>query len=132
MYEGMKPKDAALVRDNGACICGEFSGTDASGFRSRNPVGSGAANCLRDFSKPRRTKCGRSEILNAKADTNGKSDAGFRKGNEMIGIIGIVIFAMVFGGYILAGGKLAIILKSLPFENDDDRRRSGWCISCQQ
>jgi chemotaxis protein MotA len=35
----------------------------------------------------------------------------------MIGIIGIVIiFAMVFGGYILAGGKLHIILKSLPFE----------------
>lgn len=35
----------------------------------------------------------------------------------MLGIIGIVvIFAMVFGGYILAGGKLGIILKSLPFE----------------
>lgn len=35
----------------------------------------------------------------------------------MIGIIGIVIiFAMVFGGYLLAGGKLGIILKSLPFE----------------
>ncbi|EPX84171.1 flagellar motor stator protein MotA [Rubellimicrobium thermophilum DSM 16684] len=35
----------------------------------------------------------------------------------MIGIIGIVIiFAMVFGGYILAGGKLSIILKALPFE----------------
>lgn len=35
----------------------------------------------------------------------------------MIGIVGIVIiFAMVFGGYILAGGKLAIILKALPFE----------------
>ena len=35
----------------------------------------------------------------------------------MIGIIGIVvIFAMVFGGYILAGGKLGIIMKSLPFE----------------
>jgi chemotaxis protein MotA len=35
----------------------------------------------------------------------------------MIGIIGIVIiFAMVFGGYILAGGKLTIIMKSLPFE----------------
>ncbi|NDV02532.1 flagellar motor stator protein MotA [Pseudoroseicyclus tamaricis] len=35
----------------------------------------------------------------------------------MIGIIGIVIiFAMVFGGYILAGGKMGIILKSLPFE----------------
>ena len=35
----------------------------------------------------------------------------------MIGIVGIaVIFIMVFGGYILAGGKLAIILKSLPFE----------------
>ncbi|WP_373354960.1 flagellar motor stator protein MotA [Pseudoroseicyclus sp. CXY001] len=35
----------------------------------------------------------------------------------MIGIIGIVIiFVMVFGGYILAGGKLGIILKSLPFE----------------
>lgn len=35
----------------------------------------------------------------------------------MIGIIGIVfIFAMVFGGYLLAGGKMSIILKSLPFE----------------
>lgn len=35
----------------------------------------------------------------------------------MIGIIGIVvIFAMVFGGYLAAGGKLGIILKSLPFE----------------
>ncbi|MCB1364755.1 MAG: flagellar motor stator protein MotA [Rhodobacteraceae bacterium] len=35
----------------------------------------------------------------------------------MIGIIGIVmIFVMVFGGYLLAGGKMAIILHSLPFE----------------
>lgn len=35
----------------------------------------------------------------------------------MIGIVGIgIIFVMVFGGYILAGGKLGIILKSLPFE----------------
>ncbi|MFQ6546828.1 flagellar motor stator protein MotA [Aestuariibius sp. 2305UL40-4] len=35
----------------------------------------------------------------------------------MIGMIGIVIvFVMVFGGYLLAGGKLGIILKSLPFE----------------
>lgn len=35
----------------------------------------------------------------------------------MIGIIGIVmIFVMVFGGYILAGGKLGIILHSLPYE----------------
>ena len=35
----------------------------------------------------------------------------------MIGLIGIVIiFVMVFGGYTLAGGKLGIILKSLPFE----------------
>ncbi|SLN76566.1 flagellar motor stator protein MotA [Roseisalinus antarcticus] len=35
----------------------------------------------------------------------------------MIGIIGIVlIFVMVFGGYILAGGKMQIITKSLPFE----------------
>jgi len=35
----------------------------------------------------------------------------------MIGIIGIVvIFIMVFGGYILAGGKMGIILKALPFE----------------
>jgi chemotaxis protein MotA len=35
----------------------------------------------------------------------------------MFGIIGIiVIFAMVFGGYLLAGGKMSIILKSLPFE----------------
>lgn len=35
----------------------------------------------------------------------------------MIGIVGIVIiFAMVFGGYVLAGGKLGIILGSLPFE----------------
>ena len=35
----------------------------------------------------------------------------------MIGIIGIVmIFAAVFGGYMLAGGKLGIVLKALPFE----------------
>ena len=35
----------------------------------------------------------------------------------MIGIIGIVIiFVMVFGGYIAAGGKMGIILKALPFE----------------
>ncbi|KGB83633.1 MAG: flagellar motor stator protein MotA [Confluentimicrobium sp.] len=35
----------------------------------------------------------------------------------MIGIIGIVlIFVMVFGGYLAAGGKMAIILKSLPYE----------------
>ena len=35
----------------------------------------------------------------------------------MIGIIGIlIIFVMVFGGYIAAGGKLGIILKALPFE----------------
>ncbi|MBF9035260.1 flagellar motor stator protein MotA [Rhodobacterales bacterium HKCCE2091] len=35
----------------------------------------------------------------------------------MFGIIGIVIvFVMVFGGYILAGGKLGPIMKSLPFE----------------
>lgn len=35
----------------------------------------------------------------------------------MFGIIGIVtIFAMVFGGYLLAGGKMGIIMKSLPFE----------------
>ena len=35
----------------------------------------------------------------------------------MISIVGIVLtFLMVFGGYLLAGGKLGIILKSLPFE----------------
>ena len=35
----------------------------------------------------------------------------------MIGIAGIaIIFVMVFGGYVAAGGKLGIILKSLPFE----------------
>lgn len=35
----------------------------------------------------------------------------------MIGIVGIgIIFAMVFGGYLLAGGKLGIIIKALPFE----------------
>lgn len=35
----------------------------------------------------------------------------------MLGIVGIgIIFVMVFGGYLLAGGKLGIILKSLPFE----------------
>jgi chemotaxis protein MotA len=35
----------------------------------------------------------------------------------MFGIIGIVIiFAMVFGGYVAAGGKMSIIMKSLPFE----------------
>lgn len=35
----------------------------------------------------------------------------------MIGIIGIVvIFVMVFGGYLAAGGKMGIIFKALPFE----------------
>lgn len=35
----------------------------------------------------------------------------------MIGIAGIVIiFVMVFGGYLLAGGKMGIIMKALPFE----------------
>ncbi|MEP1332016.1 MAG: flagellar motor stator protein MotA [Lentilitoribacter sp.] len=35
----------------------------------------------------------------------------------MIGIIGIItIFVMVFGGYLAAGGKMGIILQSLPFE----------------
>ena len=35
----------------------------------------------------------------------------------MIGIVGIlIVFAMVFGGFLLAGGTLSIILKALPFE----------------
>lgn len=35
----------------------------------------------------------------------------------MVGIIGIIIvFVMVFGGYLAAGGKLGIVLKALPFE----------------
>lgn len=35
----------------------------------------------------------------------------------MLAIVGIVVvFAMVFGGYLLAGGKFAIIVKALPFE----------------
>ncbi len=35
----------------------------------------------------------------------------------MIGIVGIVIiFVMVFGGYLLAGGKIGIILHALPYE----------------
>ena len=35
----------------------------------------------------------------------------------MIGIVGIImIFALVFGGYVAAGGKMAIILHSLPYE----------------
>ena len=35
----------------------------------------------------------------------------------MVGLIGIaVIFVMVFGGYVAAGGKMGIILKALPFE----------------
>ena len=35
----------------------------------------------------------------------------------MIGIIGIIIiFAMVFGGYLAAGGHMDIIMKSLPYE----------------
>lgn len=35
----------------------------------------------------------------------------------MLGFVGIgMIFVMVFGGYLAAGGKMGIILKSLPFE----------------
>lgn len=35
----------------------------------------------------------------------------------MLGIVGIVVvFVMVFGGYLLAGGKLGIIVSALPYE----------------
>ena len=35
----------------------------------------------------------------------------------MIGIVGIcIVFVMVFGGYVIAGGKIGIILHSLPYE----------------
>ena len=35
----------------------------------------------------------------------------------MTSLLGIgVLFAMVFGGYLLAGGKFDIIVKALPFE----------------
>ncbi|MFN7452308.1 MAG: motility-associated protein, partial [Alphaproteobacteria bacterium] len=35
----------------------------------------------------------------------------------MISIVGIIFtLCMVFGGYIIAGGKFAIILHALPFE----------------
>jgi len=35
----------------------------------------------------------------------------------MIGLVGIiVVFVMVFGGYIMAGGKMGIVIKALPFE----------------
>lgn len=35
----------------------------------------------------------------------------------MIGLVGIlIVFVMIFGGYLLAGGKMGIILKALPFE----------------
>jgi len=35
----------------------------------------------------------------------------------MTGILGIaIVFVMVFGGYLAAGGKMGIIMKSLPFE----------------
>ena len=35
----------------------------------------------------------------------------------MLGIVGIlVVFSMVFGGYLLAGGKFGIIIAALPFE----------------
>lgn len=35
----------------------------------------------------------------------------------MIGIVGIlIVFGMVFGGYLAAGGKMGIIFKALPFE----------------
>lgn len=35
----------------------------------------------------------------------------------MVGVLGIlIVFGMVFGGYMLAGGKFGIIIKALPFE----------------
>ena len=35
----------------------------------------------------------------------------------MIGLVGIaIVLSMVFGGYLLAGGKMGIIIKALPFE----------------
>ena len=35
----------------------------------------------------------------------------------MFGMIGIAVtFAMVFGGYVMAGGKMGVILHSMPYE----------------
>jgi len=35
----------------------------------------------------------------------------------MVGLIGVlIVFSTVFGGYLLAGGKMGIIIKALPFE----------------
>ena len=53
----------------------------------------------------------------------------------MIGIVGILmIFVMVFGGYLAAGGKMGIILKSLPYEftmigGAADRKFDYWGVS---
>ncbi len=39
------------------------------------------------------------------------------EGCTMIGFVGIaIVFVMVFGGYLAAGGKMGIIMKSLPYE----------------
>lgn len=41
----------------------------------------------------------------------------------MVGIIGIVIiFVMVFGGYVAHGGNLAIVLEAAPWELIIDRK----------
>jgi chemotaxis protein MotA len=46
----------------------------------------------------------------------GAARAG-QQGAGMNGVVGLaIVFAMVFGGYLLAGGKLGIILYALPFE----------------
>ena len=43
---------------------------------------------------------------------------------HMIGIVGIcIVFVMVFGGYTIAGGKIGIILHSMPLRDDDHPRR---------
>jgi chemotaxis protein MotA len=35
----------------------------------------------------------------------------------------LMVTGLVFGGFILSGGNLDIILYALPFEGNDDRRR---------
>ena len=51
------------------------------------------------------------------ANVGAGPDGTFEGQHGMIGFVGIaIVFVMVFGGYMAAGGKLGIILKSLPFE----------------
>ena len=132
VYEAMKPAEAAQIfeRMDVAFAAGllarmrpEAAANVLTGMDARGGL-CGDADASRAATTASRPSSRRSGFLNrrgrARTGTTaicGARRAGAPRDGAMIGIVGIVIvFVMVFGGYVIAGGKIGIILHSLPYE----------------